>query len=63
MVKIKVQNLEPPKEEIVKEEIEEDETPETTQEIETKPLKQQKMISCRTAIKKCCRKPTNIIIP
>ena len=41
MVKIKVQNIEPSKEEIVKEEIEEEAIP----EMETKPLKQQKMIS------------------
>jgi len=46
MVKIKVQNLEPPKEEIVKEEIQEDESPEALPEMEAKPLKQQKMISC-----------------
>ena len=45
MVKIKVQNIEPSKEEIVKEEIEEDE-PETIPEMEAKPIKQQKMISC-----------------
>ena len=40
MVKIKVQNIEPSQEEIVKEEIQEDESPETLPEMETKPLKQ-----------------------
>ena len=44
MVKIKVQNIEP-QDEAVKEEIEEDESPKTP-EIESKPIKQQKMVSC-----------------
>ena len=54
MVKIKVQNIEP-QDETVKEEIEEDESPKTP-EIEAKPLKQQKMISCPNCNKEMLNK-------
>ena len=56
MVKIKVQNIEPSLEEPVKVEIEEDESPEPIPEIESKPLKQQKMVSCPNCNKEMLQK-------